>query len=629
MPEHIDKSKNLTWSEIRNSFVILIASGLFCLCLEWVFWGRVGYAPTIWVILSMIIIFGPWVLARSERLRKKKRWKNIAEFGEKVWYFPNLWYVVFLVGAYVAVIDVAQRVIGKPPALLDVSILLIGARNLVLAAFLAVVTSVLAHTFWEISESASKIGKGVEQLSTITKNVKNLQLKVSGAISTLGALAELEKYAARVHELTMVAREVASSNTDLGPFRDALLYLSESISCYDKVALLPLFPPNIDTPSEKEDTFPDLIRSIQGDPKHQQHCAYMAVAQGRYLEAEVHERSFPGILLNITSFSYYAQTAERVVKSLKPWPDEFDFYTLMPKSPAGLFRFGNAIDLDEWLQFLIYYHDFQGEGKKEGKGGRWIRYFAYAPTPDHPWREHYGSCFTEINEAFDTGYIKCKKGSEWEPEELTENELILLIQRDIRESYVGEALKQNRPRGGRGTCVVTDCKFKDSSSWLRLEDAICAFHLDESNFCYRCMEGLEDIFDQNNRLTIEGQIKDRKSGKIISGQREIPFPKDLFAVRKASNDETPEDWILLIGLDEKFVTVGEPAVRDGETYRDREPYMSLAFSPVLDLCKMAESGEKNQETACKVRKFLQRIFLPEDKTGVLTHREFRAVYRSA
>lgn len=611
MCERIDKSKSLGFRQIGISFAILVLLGIGCLCLTWMF-DRVGYAPAIWVILSMTTFAGSWVLARNERLKKKKWLKDVAEFGEKLWYFPNLWYVVLLVGLYVTAMDVAERVIEKPPTLFDVSIVLIAARNVVLAAFLAVITSVLAHTFWELSESTVKINKALSQLGTMTDKVKGLGLKVSGTIDTLAAIAQLSEYSAFVCELTRAAKEIASSNTDLGRFRDAITELSKSIISYNKTALLPLFPPEVDTSSEDKNIFPNFIKSMQSNEKHQQHCAYMAVAEGRYLEAEAQERSFPGVLSNIASFAYYAETAERVVHALQAWPNDFHFYTLMPKSPAELFRFRNTIDLEQWLGFLEYYNKFQREVGKKGKG-KWIRYFAYAEEDDDIWKSNYHySSWRDLGDQFNGGYVKCEEGSDWKPQVLSENKLFELITKDIESRDQKKALEQNRSHDGQGTCVVTGCKFSaggyQSSSWIKLEDAIMNLHVDKEQLRYRSMKEIEYIFDKD--VMVEEQIKDKLTRKISSvRQRKIKFPQDIFAVRRASSDAEPEDWILLIGLDEHFI-------------KAKDPEMRLAFSPVLDLCCMAESGEKNKETAHEVRQFLQKIFLSKVNKSILTHSEF-------
>ena len=183
----IGEIKNLGWCEICISFGILVALGVICLCLVWVsgrvgYTVRVGHTVPIWVMLSTAtILVGPYVLSRIKRLKDNK----VAKFGKKLWYFPNLWYVVFLVGLYVTVTDVAERVIEKPPEPLDVSILLIAARNVVLAAFLAVITSVLAHTFGKLSESAGKIDGALKKLGAMTNKVKNLEFKVSGSGSAI------------------------------------------------------------------------------------------------------------------------------------------------------------------------------------------------------------------------------------------------------------------------------------------------------------------------------------------------------------------------------------------------------------------------------------------------------------
>lgn len=606
MPKEIDKSKNLKWpEEICTSFGIIAALGVISLCLSWVVFGQGGYMPTIWVILSIIMVLG-CVLAQTERLKKRKRWKNVAEFGQKIWYFPNLWYVIFLVAGYATVMDVSQQMIEKSTGFFDVSILLVGARDLVLAVFLAVVTSVLAHTFWGISKSASNIDTGVKQLNTITNDVENLGLRVRGAIGTLGAIAQLSEYSARVCELTRVANEIASFNKDLGPFREALEDLSNEIISYNKTALLPLFPPDIDIPSKDKDTFPDLIKSIKDNTEHQQHCSYMAVAVGRYLEAEASERSFRGILLNVTSFVYYAQTAERVVNALQAWPDDFHFYTLMPKSPAELFRFSNTIDLEQWLGFLENYNKFQREVNEKGKGkGKWIRYFAYAETSGIKGKKEYSySSKKNLKEEIKTGYVKCEKGSNWKPQILSNKELKELIDNDIVAGDREDALSQNKIHGNRGTCVIVghDIDRRHISSWTRLEDAIINLHVDKEHFRYRSMKDIEDIFDKN--ITLE-----------ISSKRQckIKLPRDIVAVRRASIDAKPEDWILLIGLDEYFIGT-------------KGSQMGLAFSPVLDLCCMAQTGENNKKGADEIRRFLQTIFLPENKDGIFTHAEFKNKY---
>jgi hypothetical protein len=296
--------------------------------------------------------------------------------------------------------------------------------------------------------------------------------------------------------------------------------------------------------------FPKFLESLKYNEKHQQHCAYMAVATGRYLEAEALDRSFPGILLNVTSFVYYAQTAERVVNALQAWPDDFHFYTLMPKSPAKLFRFSNTIDLEQWLGFLENYNIFQREVRDKGRG-KWIRYFAYAETSTDRCREDYDyTCRKELEDEIKKGYVKCEEASNWKPQVFSETDLKKLIDSDIVEKDRNEAKIQNKIHGNCGTCVIVgyDINKDRISSWTKLEDAIINLHVDKEHFRYRSMKDIEEIF--NKDITLE-----------ISSKRQckIKLPRDIVAVRRASIDATPEDWILLIGLDEHFITTGDPS----------------------------------------------------------------------
>ena len=357
--------KTLTPREIGTVFAILTFLGVLCLLSGHLF-GSNAATPFFWVWLSAAVILAPWPIARmvpattqpAERFGRILN--SVARFGDKLWGFPNLWFVVFIVGAYVALIGMWQRCIGEHVSPLEFSELLIATRDLILAAFLAVVTSVMTHTFGQISESSYKIDESVRQITDLKRDISSLsEYELPNLLLTLKSVSSISDISGRVTSLTSKAYKItAEMHERFGAFSITFNNLSHSMGAFANTCLVPLLPPGVPPPTKERDTFLELVSTMESNSGVAQHAAFMAAAVSRYLQAEADERQTPGVMLNFTSFAYYARTVQETVQSLSPWPGKFEFYTLMTKSPAEMLQFSNTINFSEWMRFLEIYNSY-------------------------------------------------------------------------------------------------------------------------------------------------------------------------------------------------------------------------------------------------------------------------------
>ena len=357
-----------------------------------------------------VLLCGSWVCAR-------KRWFGwYGEFGHRLWSFPGLWYVVFLVGTYIAVLSAIKQYVQPIAASKSTNweILIPKlAQDLMLAAFLAVLTSVLAHAFTHVGQLTKKLNKAIADSEKANKTVGSTSNEVSRMSGEIEALSDKLKNisksiytsataartAQRSYEITMAASELGKDEKML-PVATAIQKMCEELEKYHDVALHPILAPGNTPPLDGQQN--DIVIQAAGRMNKDNvgelpHYAYMATAIGRYFEAEAMERNFPGVLLYVTSFAYYIRTIQAIVDALKPWYSRYEFYTLMPKCPIELFRFANSTDITEWREFLLGYHKFQMEGK-----GKWKRYFAFTDKK----KDSKGFVARkEIRDALDGGWV--------------------------------------------------------------------------------------------------------------------------------------------------------------------------------------------------------------------------------
>ena len=270
-----------------------------------------------------------------------------AEFGTRLWHFPGLWYVVFLVGLYITGISNLLQYVEQSPQIDTTELLLNGMKDVIVVTFLAVITSVLANTFSSIGDltkginsAICKFGLVVKDAESMAEKLQNMSQEIDLLNSTLKSGAISRRTTERIYAISDSAREIAKRFEERAPMTQTVLAMCEDVEKDHDVALHPLLAPGVEPPmgDEAKDTVIQIAKKLKGEMEAP-HYAYMSAAIGRYFEGEITERQFPGVLLNVTSYAYYIRTIDKIVHAIEPWWNDFEFYTLMPRSPLEIFRF--------------------------------------------------------------------------------------------------------------------------------------------------------------------------------------------------------------------------------------------------------------------------------------------------
>jgi len=600
-------------------------------CLFAVFFFKVRPLLPLAIALLILALFfiGSWHFAQRKKSNKpspRNSWLIwYTNFGIRLWHFPGLWYIVFLVGIYLAAISALSQfdqnvVPGASVNTTDIWLSLI--KNIIIAAFLAVLTSVLAHTFTSIGkltknlesvtsdskESAKKVKGILDEVENMSDEVKNMSKDLYRLNKILQIGVSARRTTERIYVITSSSRDLEIENEDMKPMTRSLLDMCDDVERYHDVALHPLLAPGITPAKGDNETDPVIqIASRLSDPNESPHYAYMSAAIGRYFNSEVTERQFPGILLQVTSFAYYIRTIDRIVQALEPWYDRFEFYTFMPKCPIELFRFSNSQDINEWLEFLLSYCDFQTKNK-----GMWKRYFAYDDDG-----QHNGFIpISEIGERVRQGFVVTEENS-WLPKIIQNSEVNKYFKSDdknfttVDKNEIKRIIEENEFYGKIGTLATKPHASLPKEYWRKIHEVLLEYHglvKDESDedkiskkFIYRSVNDCDLL----NSLI---QISSRKGETNIS-TRSFNIPVDFFAIRDRQLGIESSSWVFFIGLDSGL--------------QKKSTDIQLAFAPVLDLVTMAhdKSGNTNNTAAKRVREMLQKVFVKIDETNTKTHSE--------
>ncbi len=617
-PEVSPQSNNviLSFREIIIPFGISIA----LLILAWIlmlFTTIPAIVLAIFCVVTLVfIIFGSLSFAHS-RFAKTTTipiFIRFAEFGRRLWHFPNLWFVVFLVGTYLAFISSLNDFAEHRPDVRSVSIYLGWAKDLISAGFLAVITSVIANTFNSIGDLGTKLnGTNTEinstygKISEVSTQVQKTFASLSVLSRTIQTVATTRQTAERIRAISDSAMELKTNNDDEN-MAEALLGMCDQVEKFHLVALHPLLAPGINPPKDGEDdTVVKISKRIIDYKDERPHYAYMSVAIGRYFETETLERQFPGVLLHVTSFAYYIKTIEKIVSSLESWYHRFEFYTVMPKSPINIFRFRNSSDFDEWIGFLEAFHDFHSNNK-----GVWKRIFAYSKGVDKQSVE-FVDCATVAHE-IKKGFVVTANNS-WIPRKILSADLESFIPSSKFTKIDQENIRKvNQFHDGFGTLADSSAsEHPEQLGWGKLKDVLLGYHglnIDASDdeiadkFIFRCIDDCLDIFQKDVRISSRPVKGSDGSEKTIV--RTFQFPSDFFAIRDKNKPDL-DCWVFFIGFDDSLSN-------------GRKSDVHLSFSPVLDLASMAASGINN-DIASAIRSGLNKIFfdINESNTCKLSH----------
>ncbi len=533
--------------------------------------------------------------------------KWYADFGKRLWHFPGLWYVVFLIGCYLAAISLLANYSEQAAKGNIAGLILQLFQNIIIAVFLAVLTLVLAHTFSHVGDLTEDVKSVISDsedssrtISATAEYVRAMGNDMRLLSTTLLIASHSGKTSERIYKIMEAARQLEGQDGKKAAMTNAITTMCSEVVKYHTLALNPLLPPGILPPADGDvnDPFIDIANKLHGEEEAPRY-AYMAAAIGRYFNGEALERQFPGVLLHVTSFAYYIRTIESIVSALSPWRDRFEFYTLMPRSPISLFRFSNSQDIKEWRAFLLSYCKFQTD-----KCGIWKRYFAYTTTPTNPYEF---STLEDMRYFVRNGYVVVEKGS-WLPRIIRSDEIDKLFG-GVGSTIQGRFMLENPFHGGVGTLAGTyDGVFNDSD-WQKINKVLLGYHglpttaTDQEineRFIYRDMTYCEKFFSKHVNICSWPHLTNNPI------RRSFKIPVDFFAIREKRSVGGQPEWIFFIGL-------------DGGSAKNSD--VQLSFAPVLDLKAMAhhKAGDENNGAADQIKEMLQEIFINTNENNTTTH----------
>jgi len=637
------------WS-IGHAFFLILVARLFHLS------SILTHIAFLLCILSAVgVIFCSRIVALLGFSGDRSTWlRRYGTYGEALWSFSNLWFVVLLVGLYSSAISAFTRWVTSGAAADVAGILSYAARDFILAGFLAVLTSVISNTFQSIQNAGSNLdvvsdraGDMIERSQAVTST---LETQIDRAVKQLRANVGGLRTAKLMNDLGHAAAALHDEDRGPEPLAASVDSMCEDVTSFHEVALVPLLAPSM---PRTDDVAADVAQlpGWMAEPANEgdrPHFAYMSAAIGRYFEAECQERAFPGVLFQVTSFACYVTTIAAIVRAMEPWWGQYEFYTLMPERPIGLFRFSNSTDFREWIDFLDYFQDFQAKDR-----GIWRRYFAFAKDPglsvvtrflhgtDTFWRDlQHGAIVTDATDA-QVEYAT-RRGRGWHsPRRLHEADMVpgedkILSTAHMSHEDIESAKRENplqedlpgMPAVGTLAARLTSHAFPfdqgnhhwracADKGWRPLEDVLYEYHgavepeernRAEDRFAYRCMDPVllrDDVFARAIEVIGTGRYGHKPR------RRHLKLPRDFFAIKRKGGP-----WVFLIGRDEGGLGGGAS-------------HAHLALAPVLDLATMglAASGDTNQRSAKRIQLALDDIFADYDGEHVLRHSEFREKYR--
>ena len=556
------------------------------------------------IVIGIGLSFAPLIIAwpfsyyegywhdRSQQVEglTAKFLSEYAAFGRRLWSFDNLWFMVFLIGFYATISVVAKEVITHKQSLGSAEIWMRALGDILIAAFLSVITSVVSHMFTGIEttseklESAAKIlGDSVPRIDASKELLQHTCDNLEVVTSNLGTAEAQEN----------IRSACLSISDEYKKTKENLNILIKSYNDYTNSCfkLLSPFGP-----------FADYIKVEEHLPR----CSYVSAILARYFASEIETRGAPGIYLNVTSFAFYVRTVMEIVESLRKWWKSYEFYTTVPTRPSDIFRFQNSTDIREWLEFLNYYHKFQQAGN-----GKWQRYFLYdqaavaRANQSAPGRARPSSLkfvypsLEEIEFDLKEAIMVVKEKGSWIPKDLDSNTITKYIGAITGAMAQNETKRCNSVHEGKGTLVSYDRTGQavKGEAWDTLENCLLKYHVSDKNFRYRNVDDIKEFFQQE--IDIKSMLVGKNSLARIARFR---MPRDIFAVKEIESDGTGR-WVLIVAR---------------ETGDEQISSLGLAFAPILELDMM--DNTENRDVAEGIGKMLDKIF---SDTKSLTHGEIK------
>ena len=597
------------------------------------------------------------------KFSKIKLIKEFALFGCRLTYFTNFWFLVWIIGLFVAAITSLEEIhrnFSPDKPSLDAGTILNGAKGIILATFVAVITSVMVDTFHQIKEHENIFNRIHDKVVTIGNSISAALSLISGALSQLESykrslliLAANELFSRRIKSIEVGADKIIKEGSGAST-GEALRRLCKEFLSFSETLLYPLLPPGQtptvdDVANSDDDIISKTVTTIGDEPSLLPHFSFAAATTSRLFLTERLERYFPGVMLNVSTFAYYIRTIQEVVDAFKGYHDKFEFYTFMPQSPVDLFRFKNSAEFDEWLTFLEGYNQFQKDGK-----GKWKRYFGYkrdASTLEE-YTDWHGIGGAIKNSCICAGY----KDKDWLPIGVKSSDVESYVAH-ITDSWIKtEVLKKYKAHDGVGTFIsdercenCMDTSKGGINAWKPISDVLLKYHYVDPDvindiiasklipnakkkaiqreiddkFVYVCVEELNvgsvdittttengDVTSHNPFISdfkydIESRYfkvkSEDKNEKAKKHRRFVTFPRDFFAIRDR-NKSGVDAWVYFIGFDDM---VADKNIRSS---------VSVALSQIIDLDVMAhETSESiNHQSAGQIRNILQKVFIDAD-----------------
>lgn len=688
--EEASKVKKAVAAKLRRCIATLVLFAVAlcvlarCFDFPWVIYYALGVAGLAFLsFLSSYVSDSPSAPGEAGKWSRPDRflgqlWFRLGSWSKPIWALEHLWFPVFVSGALVGLVDAHDRLAElskeqfqlraiaidlhnvqpvatgpatqatqsvtqpsaplanmsqSPPAIRwwDSRVLTVMSRDLVIAAFLAVITAVISATFTDTDTTVQQLKRASDRIDRAREEFKAISETVIGKLHNTSQLlvrsSDVADQASRAMQVRALLNSLATAAAQYVDLGDVVKGYHKAFFRLENAAILPLVRDYIGSGVAVEVALARLNADLTQDQVRRR-CAVMTAALQRYFELESEESHYPGVVLGAAAFGCYAQAVASVVKALEPWRRTLEFYTLMPKPPHSLFSFTNSIQLKQWLTFLDNYHTFQVDTQTHG--GVWNRFFAHVEKADkraadkktllaqeHRLEEMAIRAgfrpIREIAEHMQNRIVYCESGKNWLPQPVSSDadRDALIAALKLPSAYTNDAKSENPLHGGQGTLVVrVQNKGNYSAPWVNVLDALDALQVSQDSYRFVAVNEYAESFASTGDVSGIGfrirQQKLKEDGNYEDGQTaSLHIPPDFFAVRSTDAEVVADrQWKYLIGLVE-----GASDTR----VLDRK----LAMFVMLDLDSMSaqNSGPDNQATAQAIRELLTKVFRKKNAAG--------------
>jgi len=599
------------------------------------------FAAILWSFISVLIIICLMIIGRKEINKVKNHSriedsdtgnlrKPIHNYACRMCNFQNLWFIILLIGFFTSITSNISELGEGFTSFIKFDFLSAVVKEFLISAFIATITAVLSNSLIFFSKSG-------EHQSGIISDLKQINYKINDFINETKPLIILpNQLNEQVDQFKDQFNKITESTKNLqkGMALTEIVYAIDTgcnnlpagetfknyINCFNnlKKNLFKFYERlffalilDINETVDDNNKVTNIARALSADiPKKDDHLAYMGAVISKNLEMETRERSIPGVMINLNSFTTYVQTIQEIVESLSIKKGELEFYTLMPDNPLRIFQYRNNSDeFDDWIKFLIFY-----QNSRINSNVTWQRIFPYVENgnakepfilPDQEDIFDNEQTIKALLNNENPYYLYTGTNQCWIPKKISIKDLTEVSTQKIKNVKKDEFDKCNYKKiiaeNKYGTIVAAKEWFSNDAyktEWISIEEALKMYHGNkEDSLKFLCAEqGIINLFNSSKKWEFHG--KDSSNREIT---RSVKVPRDLFAIAKKGEGAQEKEWLLVIGQDYSY---------DSSETRNigRE-----AITTVVDLKKLSLSKQEENITTCgAIIELLNNVFIYGD-----------------